>query len=98
MKPEAPQLLDAVAALLQEDLGITDRGAAFRVRIAAYLVSMVARELRAAPVEADLAEQVRAIRAGDTSEAMRETLMEQLRAELAIVQPRFDTDLDAEQL
>ena len=91
MKPDAAQLLDAVAALLEEDLGITDRGAAYRVRVAAYLVSMVARELRADPVEPDLAEQVRAIRAGDTTDTLRRTLMEQLRAELAIVQPRFDT-------
>ena len=49
MKPDAADLCDAVALFLSKELtpSIEDRRMAFRVRIAAYLVSMVGRELRA---------------------------------------------------
>ena len=47
MKPDAADLCDAVALFLSKELtpSIEDRRMAFRVRIAAYLVSMVGREL-----------------------------------------------------
>ena len=96
MKPDAADLCDAVALFLSKELtpSIEDRRMAFRVRIAAYLVSMVGRELRADLPEQDVEALVAAIRQGDFDD--RSALMEQLRAELAVVQPRFDTRLDVE--
>lgn len=96
MKPDAADLCDAVALFLSKELtpAIGDRRLAFRVRIAAYLVSMVGREIRADLPEQDLEALVLAIRDGEFDD--RRALMEQLRSELAVVQPRFDTRLDVE--
>ena len=96
MKPDAADLCDAVALFLSKELtsSIEDRRMAFRVRIAAYLVSMVGRELRADRPDQDLEALVSAIRQGEFDD--RAALMEQLREELAVVQPRFDTRLDVE--
>ena len=103
MYPDAVTLLRGVEAFLGRDLAgqIADRGLAFRVRISAYLIGMVARELSqelASP--SDLAALVARIQDPSTTEADLRALATSLRLdlhdELAVVQPRFDVALKIE--
>lgn len=98
MKPDAAELLDAVALFLAKELtpSIEDRGLAFRVRIAAYLVGMVSREVRADLPEQDLEALLAVIRGGEADDLTRAEVMARLRQELAVVQPKFDTSLNVE--
>jgi hypothetical protein len=99
MKPDAADLLDAVALFLSKELtpSIEDRRLAFRVRIAAYLVGMVGREVRADLPEQDIEALLAVIRGGNADENTHAEVMERLRAELAVVQPKFDTALGVEE-
>jgi len=96
VNPDAAELLEAVAVFLKEDLQVEDRRLAYRVRVATYLVSMVARELRADLGEVDTEALVTRIQAGEVDEKLHGDLMALLREQLAVVQPHFDTALDVE--
>ncbi len=81
--PSTPELIRGVARFLAEDLQptIDDRGLAFRNRIAANILRMVAAELQRPPTP------VAADAFGDADE---EALLAALRERLAIVNPRFE--------
>lgn len=134
-QPGKEDLLDAVARFLQQDVlgAVSDPGLAFRLRVAANLVGLVARECRQEEAQADqefaryralfpgqppfpteliehrrntlrdfqrrLAERLRGEEEEWSDEALAAVakhLRASLQAELAIVNPRFDTRLEIE--
>lgn len=93
-EPRKERLLDGVAAFLGKQVvpAIEDPALAFRVRIAAHLVGMVARECRAEPEDpAEVERMTAAFVAGDGDDAW---LQQHLARSLRISNPRFSLDLD----
>ena len=93
-RPDAPELLAAVAQYLFEDLlPEVPREHRFHVRVAANCCAIVAREWAAEVGPPDRAEQhelARAIRSGARDDRWEETVAavrEQVRAKLAVAHP-----------
>ena len=93
--PQKQVLLDGVARFLVEQVlpATTDKGLAFRVRIAAHLLGIVSREVQAGVDEdpAAVAAAADAIRAGTFDDVW---LQQHLADKLAVSNPRFSLDLE----
>ncbi len=107
-RPDRLTLLDAVGRFLEEQVlpGIDDRGLAFRMRIAIWLLEVVGRDVAAATgledgeeldLDDELAEAIRNHPPDAAWEAeMLASIKESLAERLAVVRPGFDLGPDVE--
>jgi hypothetical protein len=98
-RPDAHELLEALARYLRDEL-LPDAPPdhRFRVRVAANVAEMLARETRPlAPDRAGLRALARAIRAGEYDDGLPElaaALREEVRGKLTVAHPGWDALAD----
>lgn len=98
MYPDKREILAGVAAFLKGPAadGVSDKGVAFKLRLAAGLLEMVERELEG-PVELTGGELLEAALHSPVNPALVANLRHSLAAELKVVAPHFDLRTNVEE-